>query len=87
MGYYKNKAILDNEAKWARARLKQLNIHYLEDVLYHARTAEHEQDVSIFNHVTNAGPYCDSMEDLEDVIRNLMLLIEMLDIERRESYE
>ena len=79
--------IMNNEEKWARARLKQLNIHYLEDVLYHARTAEYEQDVSIFNHVTNAGPYCTSMEDLKGVIRNLMLLIEMLDIERRERYE
>ena len=78
---------MNNEEKWARARLKQLNIHYLEDILYHARTAEYEHDVSIFNHVTAGGPYCTSMADLKDVIRNLMLLIEMLDIERRESCE
>lgn len=75
---------MNNEEKWARARLKQLNIHYLEDILYHARTAEYENDLNIINHVTAGGPYCTSMEDLKDVIKSLMLLIEMADTERRE---
>lgn len=76
---------MNNEDKWKKARLKQLNLHCVKDMLYHAHSAYESRDLDLYNNVTNAGTYCCSLEELEDEIKDLAALGIMLGDEWRQG--
>jgi hypothetical protein len=76
---------MNNEDKWKKARLKQLNLHCVKDMLYHAHSAYESRELDLYNNVSNAGAYCCSLEELEDVIKDLDALGNMLADEGRED--
>ena len=76
---------MNNEEKWNKARLKQLNLQCVKDMLYHAYSAYESRELDLYNNVTNAGPHCCSLEQLEDVIKDLAALGDMLGDEWRRG--
>jgi hypothetical protein len=40
---------MNNEEKWKKARLKQLNLHCVKDMLYHAHSAYESRELDLYN--------------------------------------